>query len=39
MSCSRVAPRKKRQRGQAIVMVTFGIIFLMGILGLVVDVG
>ena len=32
-------PRSNGQRGQAIVMVTIGIVFLMGILGLVVDVG
>ena len=29
----------KGRRGQALVMVTFGIVFLMGVLGLVMDVG
>src|SRR4051812_40203287 len=34
-----IASNRKGQQGQAIIMVSVGIIFLMGILGLVVDVG
>src|ERR1019366_3002456 len=36
---SGASDRRSRQRGQAIIMVSVGITFLMGILGLVVDVG